>query len=397
MKTSISTDSEKGRVTISRPKYHWNPQSAFTSEKQGPVTKTAPPARSRDTLQGSPSHAYSLAKSLFRPHKKTGSTTSSTHLLTSTPSSRSHSPTASLEPLESSPSAPLAGRPILDAELAVPPEAIHKSLPSVPRLGHLTIDLPELLPQHGSNSTGPSPPPRGKRSRLSRDLPPIIASPSTMPLAPLLEVTLCSPTTFFTEDGVGSINMYISRHSTMSVELPPFPDTATANRDSSASLPLSSSEHHASSHRARLPAFAADLPVDVPLEGGGVGGSSPLKAAVSIRAVGGGRPTYAHPPGPHPESFLPALAAPPVDSSDASQYTDSEAGEPPSPEEGAGAVREANANAQSRASREGGQSSVQDRPAPRAPPLPPSRRALSSARSVKLFKSPSSSSRYGYV
>jgi hypothetical protein len=369
-----STDSEKGlseRGTISRPTYDWKPQPTLPPDIQGPVTKTALPARSPGTtLQG---HVCSLAKSLFRPHKKTGSTTSTTHLLIPAPPSRSHSPTSHLERSGSSSSSLLVGRPIapasvLDAELAVPPEAIQKSIPPVPRLNHLTIELP---PQHDLYSTGLSPPPRGKRSRISRDLWQTSGSP-TVPIAPFLEVTLYSPTASPT-DGVSSlINMYISRYPTTSAELPPFPDTAV-HRDSSVSLPVSPTT--------RLPAASAvDIPVTVPPEDVGY----PLKAAVSIGAVGG-RPTPFHPPGLRPE--LPPHTTLP-------QYSDFEFDAPPSSE--VRVDRETNARAQSRSAREG-QASVRGRPTLRALPLPPSRPALSSTQGVHLHKSSSSSSRYGYL
>lgn len=393
MKSTVSMDSEKGRserIAISRPMYDWKPQSTFTSEIQRSVTKPAPPRRSADTiLQGSRSRVYSLAKSLFRPHKKTRSTTSFTHLLAPSPPSRSHSPTSSFGRMESLSSdsiirGPIAFPPVSDTELAVPPKAIQKDyLPALPP-NHLSIHLP---PQHASSPTSLSPPPRGKRSRISRDLSPVPGSP-TMPAVPFLEVTLCSPTTSLTGDGVGSlINMYISRYPTMSAELPPFPDTA-GHRDSSVSLPLTSSEPPASP-ATHLPApSAVDLPVAVPSEGVGLH----LKAAVSVGAVGG-RPTHAH-SAPRPE--LPsAHATSPADSIDASRYSDSEGDTSPSLE--VGAVRKTSTSAQSHASREV-RSSVQGRPVIRALPLPPSRPAPSPARTLQLHKSPStSSSRYGYL
>jgi hypothetical protein len=390
MKSTVSMDSEKGRserIAISRPMYDWKPQSTFTSKIQESVTKPAPPRRSADTiLQASRSRVYSLAKSLFRPHKKTRSTTSFTHLLAP---SRSHSPTSSFGRLESLSSdsmvgGPIPPAPVSDTELAVPPKAIQKNtLPALP-LNHLSIHLPH---QHPSSPTSLSPPPRGKRSRISRDLSSVPGSP-TMPVVPFLEVTLCSPTTSLTGEGVGSlINMYISRYPTMSAELPPFPDTA-GHRDSSVSLPLSSSEPPASPAN-HLPApSTVDLPVAVPSEGIGLH----LKAAVSVGAVGG-RPTHAH-SAPRPE--LPsAHATSPADSIDASRYSDSEGDASPSLE--VGAVRKTSASAQSRAPREV-RSSVQGRPVIRALPLPPSRHAPSPAQIVQLHKSPStSSSRYGYL
>jgi hypothetical protein len=373
MKSTVSTDSEKGRSergTVSHPTYDWKPQPTPPPDIQEPVTKTAPPAHSPDSvLQGGPSNIYSMAKSMFRPHKKTESTTSSTHLLVPARPSRSHSPTSSLERPESSSSSRLVGSPIapasvLDAGLAVPSEVIQKSTQPAPRVDRLTKDLP---PQHDLDSAGLSPPPRGRQSRISRDLRPIS-------VPPFLEVTLCSPTTSPTVDGVGSlINMYISRYPTMNAELPPFPDTA-GHRASSVFLPLSSSELPVSPTASFPEPSAVDLPVSVRSEGDG----HPLKAAVSIGAVGG-RPTPSHPPGHRPE--LPAHTTSPVDALQSLEgYAD----------------REANASAQSRTSHEG-QSSGQDRPALRALPSPPSRPALSSAKSVQLHKSPSSSSSYGYL
>lgn len=392
MKPTVSMDFEKGRserIAISRPMHDWKPQSTFKSEIQGSVTKLAPPRRSADTiLHGSRSRLYSLAKSLFRPHKKTRSTTSFTHLLAPSPPSRSLSLTSSLdsESLSSAPmvGGPIAPAPVSDTELAVPPKAIQrKTLPPLP-LNHLSIHLP---PQHASSPTSLSSPPPGRRSRISRDLSPVPGSP-TMPVIPFLEVTLCSPTTSLMGEGVGSlINMYISRYPTMSVELPPFPDTA-GHRDSSVSFPPSSSEPPVSP-ATHLPALSVvDPPVAVPSEGLGLH----LKAAVSVGDVGS-RPTHAHAP---PRPVMPSSHATSLTYSiNASRYSDSKRHAPPSLE--VGAVRKTSANAQSRASPKV-RSSVQDRPVIRALPLPPSRPAPSPAQSVLLHKSPSSSSsRYGYL
>lgn len=392
MKPAVSADSEKGRskgITISRPMCDWKPQPTSEPKIQGSVTKMAPPACSPDAiLHGGRSNIYSLAKSLFRPHKKTRSTTSITHLLAPTPPSRTHSVTSSFGRSESLFSAPLVGEPIapapvIDAELVgppVPPKAIQKGTQPAPSLNHFSIDLP---PQHGSNPTSLSPPPRGKRSRISRDLSPIPGSPA-LPVVPFLEVTLCSPTTSLTEDGT-LINMYFSRYPTMSAELPPFPDTA-GHRDSSVSLSLSGSEPPVSPATG-LPAPSA---VDLPVAGSSEGVGLPLKAAVSIGAVGG-RPSHAHPP-PRPE--LPSVHASSLlaDTTDADQYSSSKVDAPPSSVVGAFT----GASTQSRASLEG-RTSVQDRPALRALPLPPSRPSVSLAQNVRLHKSSSSSSRYGYL
>jgi hypothetical protein len=391
VKSSYSIDSEKGRlgnVTISRPLNDTKSVSTFPSEIQGQVTKSATPARSPDaTVQGGASYVFSLAKSLFRFHKRIGSSSSSTRMLMREPPSRGHSPTSSLESSESSSSTLPVGRPTAPAsniELPVPHKAVQKSTQPVPRMSPLKIDLPS---QHGIGFTKLSPPPRGKRSQTSRDPRPI-SGPPTLPIVPILEVTLCSPTTTPTECGVGSlINMYISSDATLSGELPPFPDTAV-HRDSSASLPRSSSSP-SGWPATRLPALSAvDLPVSVTPESIG----SSHKAAVSIGAVGG-RPTHAHllPPAPHP-NLLSARATSSAGATYGSQYSDSDGDAPPSSE--VSAARDTKASAQSGASREG-QSSAQDHPAPRTLPL--SRSLLSHAQSVKLHKSPSSSSRYGYL
>jgi hypothetical protein len=380
-----STDSEKGRwgnVTISRPLNDTKSLSTFLPKIQGQVTKSATPA-----TQGGGSYVSSLAKSLFRSHKtrRPGSTSSFTHMLTREPSSRGHSPTSSLERSESSSSilpVEKSTAPALNIELPVPHNAVQKSTLPVPRISRLKIDLPS---QHGMDFTGLSPPPRDKRSRSSRDPMPISGSP-TLPVVPVLEVTLCSPTTSPAEVGVGSlINMYISSDATISGELPPFPDTAV-HRDSSASLPRSTSSP-SGWPATRLPALSAgDLPVSVTPEGIG----SSLKAAVSVGAVGGG-PTHLLPPAPHP-NLLSARATSSVGATDGSRYSDSEGDAPPSSE--VSAARDTKASARSGASREG-QSSGQDPPALRTLPL--SRSLLSQSQRVKLHKLPSSSSRYGYL
>ena len=383
--STYSIDSEKGRlgkVTISRPLNDTKSFSTFPSKIQGQVTKSATPARLPDT-----SYVSSLAKSLFRFHKRTGSTRSSTHMLLREPSSRGYSPTSGLERSESSSSTLPVGRPTvppLNIELPVPHEAVQKSTQPVPRMSPLKIDMPS---QHGIGFTQLSPPPRGKPSQTSRDPRPISEAP-TLPIVPILEVTLCSPTTTPTEGGVGSlINMYISSDATNG-ELPLFPDTPV-HRDSSASLPRSNSSP-SGWPGTRLPALSAvDLPVSVTPEGIG----SSLKASVSVGAVGGSRPTHARllPLAPHP-NVLSARATSSAGATYGSQYSDSEGDAPPSSE--VSAARDTKASAQSGASRKG-QSSAQDHPAPRTLPL--SRSVVSHSQKVKLHKSPSSSSRYGYV
>ena len=374
MKSSHSTDSEKGhsgKAFISRPLDGTKPLSRFPFKSQGQMTKSATPAR----LPG----VSSFARSLFAFHKKTRSSSSSTHLLTREPPSRGHSPTSSLDRSDSSSSTLPFGKPVapaLNIELPVPPQIAQKSTQPVP--GHLKIDLPS---QDGMDSTGLSPPPRGNRSRISRDPKPVPRS------LPILEVTLCSPTTP-PEAVVGSslINMYISQDATMSAELPPFPDTAV-HRDSSASLPRSTTLP-SGWPVTRLPVLsAADLPFDVPPERIG----SSLKAAVSIGAVGGGPAhVHQHPFAPHPK-LLPTRTTSLIGATNGRQYSDSEGDAPPSSE--VSAARDTRAGAQSGASREG-QPSAQGHPTLRRLPL--SRSLLSHPQRVKLHKLPSSS-QYGYL
>jgi len=377
MKSSYSMDSEKEHLEQDTDSYlskDTKTLPTFPSEIQGPMTKPATPARSPGSIfQGGASYISSL----FQSHKKTGGKGSSTHMQTAAPTSnfqRSESSSLTL-PVER----PIAPTPLSDVGLTMHPEANQKSTQLVP---HLKIDLP---PQHVVNSTGLSPPPRGKRFRVSHGLRPITGSP-TLPIVPFLEVTLCSPTTSPTVDGIGSlINMYISRDPTMSTELPPFPDTA-GQRDSSTSLPMSTSSPFGSPATRLLAPSAADLPRAAPP----VSIGSPLKAAVSVGAVGG-KPTQAllAPP----LELLSTHTTSPAHSTSASRYPDSKGDAPPLPEESA--TRDTKA-LQSGASREG-QSLVQDHPTIRVPPLPQSRRLLSHVQSIQLHKSPSSSSRYGYL
>jgi hypothetical protein len=383
MKSSYPTDSEKagsGKEFISRPLSDTKSLSTFPSKMQGRVTKSATPARLPDVTP--PKGVSSLAKSLFRFHKKAGSTSSSTHMLISEAPSRGHSPNSSLELPESSSSTLPSGGPIAPASnigVPVPPEAVQKST-------RLETDMPSQ-PEHGIDSAGLSPPPRGKRSRISRDLKPNSRS-RKLSLAPLLEVTLHSPTTP-PEECISSslINMYFSRDATMSAELPPFPDTAV-HRDSSASL-YRSITLPSGWPATRLPAQSAvDRPVSVPPEGIG----SSLKASVSVGAVGG-RPAHPllRPLAPHAKLPSARTKSPPG-AADESQYSNSEGDAPPSSE--ASAARDAKAGAQSGASREE-RPSVHDHPALRTLPL--SRSLLSQAQQIKVHKLPSSSSRYGYL
>jgi len=298
MKTTSSTDSEKGRLErckVSRPKYHWTP-ATFSCLAKEPVAKTAPPAHPPDSIRGSVSRPSFLAKSLFQSHKKNESANSSTGLLRSEPLARSHSPSPSLErPSSLLGQKPIAPTSVLNAEVDVPPQAIQKRSQTIPQLD---ISLPPR-----PDSIGLTPSPRSKRSRVSRDLSTTSVSTTTPSSpAPFLEVTLHSPHTTLTGDGVGSlISMYLSRNSS-TFELPPFP-APVIQRDSSVD----------------------DLPVIASQESVGF----PLKAAVSIGAVGG-RKRHLHSSASHPE-LPPMPLASPADSTDPSQYSDSEADSPPLP------------------------------------------------------------------
>jgi len=307
MKSTISTDLEKGRLeqwTGSRPKYHWTPPATSSRPIKEPVAKTAPPALPPDSIRGTISRPSSLAKFLFQSHKKTGSANSSTGLLRSESLSRSPPPSPSFErPSSLLVQKPIAPTSILNAEVDVPPQAIQKHSQTVPRL---RVDIPksDLLPrpESKSGSTGLTPSPRLKRSRVSRDLTTPTTSLVPSSPAPFLEVTLHSPRTTVTGDGVGSlISMYLSRNSS-TVELPPFP-AAVVQRDS----PVD------------------DLPLTGPHESAGFS----LKAAVSIGAVGG-KKIHLHSSASHPE-LPPMPLASPADTTDPSQYSDSEAGSPPPP------------------------------------------------------------------
>jgi len=377
MKTTISADSEKGRLEqckVSRPKYHWTPPATFSCPIKEPVTKTAPPAHPPDSIRGSVSRPPFLAKSLFQSHKKNGSANSSTGLLRSEPLSRSHSPSPSLErPSSLLFQKPIAPTSVLNAEIDVPPQAIQKHSQTI---SQLNISKSDLSPR--PDSIGLTPSPRVKRSRVSRDLTTTSESTTTPVVpsspAPFLEVTLHSPRTTVTGDGVGSlISMYLSRNSS-TFELPPFP-AAVVQRDSSVD----------------------DLPVTVPHESVGF----PLKAAVSIGAVGG-KKRRLHESASHPE--LPPLPlASPADSTDPSQYSDSEAGSPPPPPlpsqvrptlrptQPLRLSRTTSVNTQSRTSRD--RQSTEQSHVPRklhvsrALPTPPSRPAPLRSSSVRSFAS----------
>lgn len=287
MKSANSTDLEKGRLEkrmISRPKYHSTLPATLSSPIKEPVAKTAPPAvLPPDSIRGSIPRPSFLAKLLFQSHKKTGSSNSSTGLPRSESLSRSPQPSPSF------------GRPSSHSQ-------------TVPRL-QLDIAKSDLPPQpdYDSESTGFTSYPRLERSAISRDLTTISKSPTTSLVssspAPSFEVTLHSTPTTVTGDGVGSlISMYLYRNSS-TLELPPFP-AAVAQCDSSVD----------------------DLPLTFSLER--VGFSSP-KPAVSNGEVGGTN-IHLHSSSFHPE-LPPMLLASPDDSTDPSQYSDSDAGSPPPP------------------------------------------------------------------
>ena len=408
IKSAFPIDTEKGRLeqsTVSRPKYEWKPQARFSAFMRGSVTKTAPPAHPPGSIhRGSVSRPSTLARSPFQAHKKTGSANSTARLLTPDVPSRSHSPSLSLERPEDWSSGLLAQEPIapaslLDAELSLLPQTVQKH----PQMARLNLSTSGLKPQLNSDSTGLTPSPRSKHSRVSRDQN-LASGSSTKPVvspsnAPFLEVTLHSPRDSVTggEDVGSLISMYLSRNSTASVELPPFP-AAVVQRDSS-----------------------VGIPVAVPHEGFGF----PLKAAVSIGAVGGKQRLVLPPVAPLEPA--PAPLASPADSTDASHYSDTEAGSPPppplpsqvrptlQPTQPLRLGRSASLNMLSRASQDR-QPSVQShvprrlnhRPVVRVLPNPPNQTAplrISSVRSHTTSRGPASShshkgssaSSYGYL
>src|SRR5712672_2134888 len=128
--------------------------------------KSAPPARPPSSiLQESASRPSSLAKSLFQTHKKTGS--GSSRLLTPEPSSRSYSPTPSLERPASLYSAPVTRNivspppSILEDEPAVPPEAVQKPEQASLQPSLLSLNSPSRRDSSVSIvSTGLTPSPR---------------------------------------------------------------------------------------------------------------------------------------------------------------------------------------------------------------------------------------------
>lgn len=316
--STVSSDPEKGqskRGPVSRPTYDWNPQSTFAPPSQAQITRTAPPAHPPSTiLQRSAPRTLFLGRSLFQPRKNTGSMDSSTRLLTPEPLSRSHSPSLSLNGSEISVVTTVVQKPVvpasvLDAEPSPPRPVIQRHTETGP-LQLLTADPPQ-------NGFVPYSPPR--HSRIYSSLSPIPGSPSIpQSAAPFQEITLHSPAVNRppTTDGIGSlVNLYFSRKSTESLDLPPFPSTAVP-RDSSVSLPFTGYVPPAR----RVPAATSvGSPAVIPHEGV----VSPPEAALSVGGGYGRRPPVATP------NSQPAPVISPVDSTEPSQYSDSEAESPP--------------------------------------------------------------------
>ncbi|KAI0249166.1 hypothetical protein BJV78DRAFT_1229805 [Lactifluus subvellereus] len=325
--TPVCPDTEKGRMergTVSRPADDWKPQSTFAPPTQDQAMRTASQAHPPITiLHGLVPSRSSSKKSL---HKKADSATSTTRLLTP-PDSESpspcHSPTPSLGTSELSVSPALIPKSIAsvsDAELALPPQALQKVTHTNPQLHLLTPSS-----QSNSNVTGLTPCPRVKRSRVSSDLGPIPGSPATITAPqttlPVVEAAPRSPAASVspTDADVGSVvNLYFSDAFASSVDSPLSPAPAIPT-NGSADLPISILESTVHvSPTTPLPATSSiDHSLVVPPEGA----TRPLKAYVSVGAVGGGRrPT-------DPDTHLVS----PADSRDASQYSDSEASPPSQP------------------------------------------------------------------
>jgi hypothetical protein len=318
----MSLDPEKGqsmRGPVSRPTYDWKPQSTFAPSSQVQMMRTAPPAHPPSTiLQGSASRPFLLGSSLFQPRKKPGRTDSSTRLLTPEPLSHSHSPSRSLNDSEilvrtTVVQTPMVPASALDAELSLPPRAIRR---------HTDTGPLQLLPTTDPSQNGLthySPP---RHSRISGRLSPIQESPSIpRSSAPFQEVTLHSPAVNRPPsiDGISPlVRFYFSRTSTESLDLPPLPALAIP-RDSSVVLPITGYVPAARSVPAALSVGSRAV---TPCEGV----VSPPEAALSIGAVGRGygrRPFAAIPESP------PAHVVSPADSTDPSQYSDSEGESPP--------------------------------------------------------------------
>ncbi len=318
--STVPSDSEKGRSErgpVSRPTYDWKPQSTFVPPPQAQIMRTAPPAHPPSTiLQVSAPRPLTLGRPLFQPHKRTGSSGSAARLLTPEPLSRSQSPSPSLDGSEMSVATTIVQKPImpasvLDAELSLPPSAIRKHTETGPLLQLPIVDLPQ------NSSTGLTPYSLSRPSRFSSSLSPIPGSPAVpQSAAPFLEVTLHSPalSRSATTDSVGSVvSMYFSRKSTESSDLPPFPAPAVP-RDSSVGLPLSDYVPPAR----RVPAALSVGSQEVTREGV----ISPPKATAVGGRYGRMRSSAAIPDSP-------PVHVSPVDSTDASHYSDTEAGTPP--------------------------------------------------------------------
>ncbi|KAF8274763.1 hypothetical protein EI94DRAFT_479978 [Lactarius quietus] len=319
---TVSSDPEKGkskRAPISRPTYDWNPQSTFAPPSQAQMKRTAPPAHPPSTmLQVSDPRPLFLGRSLFQPRKMTRSTDSTTHLLTPEPLSRSHSPSLSLDGSQILVTTTVVQKPpvppsVLDVELSFPPSAIQKHTETGP-LQLVTADHPQNV------LTSYSPP---RHSRISSGLSPIPES-SSIPqsAASFQEVTLHSPTANRppTTDGIGSfLSFYLSRRSPESLDPPPLPDPAVP-RGSSAGLHLTGYVPPAR----RVPAASSVGAHAVTLHDGVI---SPPQAALSIDAVGSGygrrRSSTVTSDSP------PAPTVSPADSTDRSQYSDTEDEIPP--------------------------------------------------------------------
>lgn len=314
--STLSSDSEKGqpkRGPISRPTYIWDPQYTFAPPSQPQMMRTAPPAHPPSTiLQGSAPRPLFLAGSLFQPGRKTGSTYSSTRPLTSESLSRSPSPSVSLSGSEISVATTIVEKPmvpasVLDAELSLPPLAMQRH----PESGSLQLLTADSL----WNGLTPYSPPR--HSRISNAIP---GSPSIpQSAAPFQEVTLHSPAVNkppTSEGGISSlVNLYFSRKYTESFDRPPRPAPAVPH-DSPVVLPPTSC---VSAGRSVSAALSVGAQVVTHHEGV----ISPPEPALSLGAVGGGY-------GPPQFSF--SAASPvvsPVNSTNPSQYSSTEAGSPP--------------------------------------------------------------------
>jgi hypothetical protein len=319
--STLSSDPEKGQSKqgpVSRPTYKWDPKSTFAPPSQAQIMRTAPPAHPPSTiLQGLAPRPLFLARSLFQPRKKTGSTDSSTRLLTSEPLSRSHSPSVSFDGSEISVATTIVEKPMVPAsvlglELSLPPLAIQRHPESGPL--QLTTDSPQ------NGLTPYSPPPR--HSRISSGLSPVPGSPSVpQSAAPFQEITLHSPAVNRnrppTTSGISSlVDLYFSRKSTESLYLPPLPAPAVPH-DSSVVSP------YVSPARGVSAALSAGSHAVTHHEGV----ISPPEPALSLGAFGGG---YGHREfsAASPDSpSVPVVS--PANSTDPSQYSGTETGSPP--------------------------------------------------------------------